>query len=76
MWDEFESVIGIKYLYAFHLNDSEKGLGSRVDRHAHIGQGKIGKDPERRARFSHRDGVQTPGGGRERSHRPGAVPGL
>lgn len=45
MWDEFESVVGLKYLYAFHLNDSENELGSRIDRHAHIGQGKIGKDP-------------------------------
>jgi deoxyribonuclease IV len=45
MWDEFESVIGLKYLYAFHLNDSENELGSRVDRHIHIGQGKIGKEP-------------------------------
>jgi len=26
-------------------NDSEKGLGSRVDRHTHIGQGEIGKEP-------------------------------
>jgi len=45
MWDEFDDVIGLNYLHAFHLNDSEKSLGSRVDRHAHIGQGKIGKEP-------------------------------
>ena len=45
MWDEFDDVIGLKYLYAFHLNDSENELGSRVDRHTHIGQGKIGKEP-------------------------------
>ena len=45
MWDEFESAVGLKYLYAFHLNDSENELGSRIDRHTHIGQGKIGKDP-------------------------------
>ena len=45
MWDEFDGVIGLKYLYAFHLNDSENELGSRVDRHTHIGQGKIGKEP-------------------------------
>lgn len=43
MWDKFDDVIGLKYLYAFHLNDSERELGSRVDRHTHIGQGKIGK---------------------------------
>ena len=45
MWDEFDKIIGLKYLFAFHLNDSEKGLGSRVDRHTHIGQGEIGKEP-------------------------------
>ena len=45
MWDEFEDIIGLKYLYAFHLNDSVNDLGSRVDRHTHIGQGKIGKEP-------------------------------
>ena len=45
MWDEFEDVIGLDYLYAFHLNDSENELGSRTDRHAHIGRGKIGKAP-------------------------------
>ena len=45
MWNEFDDIIGLKYLFAFHLNDTEKELGSRVDRHAHIGQGKIGKEP-------------------------------
>lgn len=39
---EFERVIGLKHLYAFHLNDSSKGLGSRVDRHLHLGKGLIG----------------------------------
>jgi deoxyribonuclease-4 len=45
-WDnairEVTSLIGLKNLLAFHLNDSKTDLGSRVDRHAHIGQGKIG----------------------------------
>jgi deoxyribonuclease-4 len=45
MWNEFDEVIGLDYLFAFHLNDSEKELGSRIDRHVHIGQGKIGKEP-------------------------------
>ncbi|TKJ20137.1 MAG: deoxyribonuclease IV [Promethearchaeota archaeon Loki_b31] len=45
MWTEFDDIIGLKYLFAFHLNDTEKDLGSRVDRHTHIGQGKIGKEP-------------------------------
>jgi deoxyribonuclease-4 len=43
MWEEFDEIIGLKYLFAFHLNDAQKGLGSKVDRHTHIGQGKIGK---------------------------------
>jgi deoxyribonuclease-4 len=45
MWNEFDDVIGLNYLYAFHLNDTDKDCGSRVDRHTHIGQGKIGKEP-------------------------------
>jgi len=39
---EFDRVIGLKHLYGFHLNDSVKGLGSKVDRHADIGKGLIG----------------------------------
>jgi deoxyribonuclease IV len=42
---EFDKVVGIEQIRAFHLNDSVKGCGSRVDRHAHIGQGQIGPDP-------------------------------
>jgi deoxyribonuclease-4 len=45
MWNEFDDLIGLKYVYAFHLNDTDKECGSRVDRHTHIGQGKIGKEP-------------------------------
>lgn len=41
---EFDRLIGLQHLCAFHLNDSVKDLGSRVDRHAHIGEGKIGID--------------------------------
>ncbi len=44
MWNDFDDVIGLKYLFAFHLNDTDKECGSRVDRHTHIGQGKIGKE--------------------------------
>ncbi|MCF0234291.1 MAG: deoxyribonuclease IV [Thermoguttaceae bacterium] len=43
-FSRFDDVIGLDRLRAFHLNDSVKGLGSRVDRHAHIGFGAIGKD--------------------------------
>lgn len=39
---EFDDIIGLKYLSAFHVNDSQKDLGSRVDRHASLGEGKIG----------------------------------
>lgn len=38
---EFDRLIGLDRLKFFHLNDSKKGLGSRVDRHEHIGQGAI-----------------------------------
>ena len=39
---EFDRVVGVERIKAFHLNDSQKDLGSRVDRHAHIGQGCVG----------------------------------
>lgn len=38
----FDKAIGLKYLYAFHLNDSIHGLGSHKDRHAQLGEGEIG----------------------------------
>ncbi|MCD4652117.1 MAG: deoxyribonuclease IV [Candidatus Cloacimonetes bacterium] len=41
---EADSVIGLKYLRGFHLNDSKKDLNSRVDRHANLGEGAIGWD--------------------------------
>jgi deoxyribonuclease-4 len=40
---EFDKVVGLDRLCAFHLNDSVKELGSNMDRHAHIGQGHIGE---------------------------------
>jgi len=40
--DELERFVSIGNVGAFHLNDSKKGLGSRVDRHQHIGEGEIG----------------------------------
>ena len=39
---EFDRLIGIDRIRFFHLNDSKKELGSRVDRHEHIGKGCIG----------------------------------
>lgn len=38
----FDEAIGLDRLQFFHLNDSKKGVGARVDRHEHIGQGEIG----------------------------------
>ncbi len=42
---EFDSLIGVERIAAFHLNDSKKDFGSRVDRHEHIGHGKLGLEP-------------------------------
>ncbi len=41
--DKFDRVVGLSRLYAWHLNDSKKPLGSRVDRHEHIGKGTLGR---------------------------------
>lgn len=41
---KFDEIIGLKNLYAFHLNDSKQTLGSRIDRHELLGKGKIGID--------------------------------
>ncbi|MBD3168878.1 MAG: deoxyribonuclease IV [candidate division Zixibacteria bacterium] len=42
---QFDEKIGIDRLKVFHFNDSKKDLGQKVDRHAHIGEGFIGKEP-------------------------------
>lgn len=42
VFDEFDRLLGLENLLAFHFNDSKKGLGSRVDRHEHIGRGTLG----------------------------------
>lgn len=65
--DEFDRVIGLNHLYAFHVNDSMKDLGTRVDRHAPLGEGKIGiesfkylmKNPRTRSLPKY---LETPGG--------------
>jgi deoxyribonuclease-4 len=62
---EVVSLIGLKQILAFHLNDSKTDLGSRVDRHEHIGKGRIGKEAFRHivndARFKLRPGcLETP----------------
>ena len=45
---QFGRLVGFDRLKAFHLNDSKKPLGSRVDRHEHIGHGCLGLEPFRR----------------------------
>ncbi len=42
--DEFDRIVGSKYLMGMHINDSKPKLGSRVDRHQSLGQGEIGWD--------------------------------
>ncbi len=41
---EFARILGLENLRLIHLNDSKKDLGSRIDRHEHIGEGQIGKN--------------------------------
>ena len=43
----FDSILGLENLKAFHLNDSKGDLGSHLDRHEHIGKGKLGLEPFR-----------------------------
>lgn len=43
-FEEFDRIIGLNNLLLFHVNDSKKGCGSKVDRHEHIGLGCIGKE--------------------------------
>ena len=62
---EVDSLIGLDRILAFHLNDSKTDLGSRVDSHAGIGQGKIGRQAFRHiindARFRDAPGcLETP----------------
>jgi deoxyribonuclease-4 len=47
-FEQFGRLVGFDRLKVFHLNDSKRPLGSRVDRHQHIGQGCLGLEPFRR----------------------------
>jgi deoxyribonuclease-4 len=47
MVGSFDRIVGLDRLRAIHMNDSKKGLGSRVDRHEHIGKGALGLEPFR-----------------------------
>lgn len=42
-FSRFESVIGLEWLKLVHLNDCKSGFGSKLDRHEHIGMGRIGE---------------------------------
>jgi len=44
---KFNKIIGLENLLAFHMNDSKGAFASRIDRHEHIGEGKIGLEPFR-----------------------------
>jgi len=44
---DFDRVVGLDRLRVFHLNDSKKPCGSRIDRHEHIGKGCLGLEPFR-----------------------------
>ena len=39
---DFDRIIGLEQLKFFHLNDSKRGVGTKIDRHEHIGKGEIG----------------------------------
>lgn len=61
----FDETVGLDRIKAFHLNDSQGGLGSRKDRHAHIGEGELGLEAFRNlvndARFAGLPGImETP----------------
>ena len=44
MLDELDRELGLEVLKCWHFNDSKGGLGSRLDRHTHIGEGEIGEE--------------------------------
>ena len=43
-WEQFDHLVGIERIKVIHCNDSKKALGTRVDRHNHIGEGEIGPE--------------------------------
>ncbi|MBI5502976.1 MAG: deoxyribonuclease IV [Deltaproteobacteria bacterium] len=74
VFNDFDRILGLDRLLAFHLNDSKKGLGSRLDRHEWIGDGEIGLEPFRRLvrdkRFARLPGVlEIPPRGDDRGYR-------
>jgi len=66
VFGEFDKIVGCDQICCFHLNDTKKKLGSRVDRHEHIGEGEIGAHPFKKLiedpRFTDIPGLlETPG---------------
>jgi len=53
--EELDNIVGLRNLHVIHLNDSKGKLGSNLDRHEHIGKGKLGLEPFRQImnRFTH-----------------------
>ena len=45
VWEEFDRVVGMKYLKGMHLNDAKSEHASHLDRHHSLGQGNIGWEP-------------------------------
>ena len=56
VWAAFEDVLGLHRLGLLHMNDSKHPLGSRKDRHEHLGQGTLGSEPFRRIMLDDRFG--------------------
>ncbi len=44
-FEEFDAALGLESLRLFHVNDSKNERGSRVDRHEHLGRGRLGPEP-------------------------------
>ena len=70
--EDFDRTIGLGRIAAFHLNDAKAGLGSRTDRHEHIGRGKLGREAFRLILRDRRFGrvpkiLETPKGRRGRA---------
>jgi len=77
---QLDAIVGLDRVKAFHLNDSKKPCGSRVDRHEHIGQGCLGLDTFRRLlndrRFTHSPMLLETPKDDERERRRSATAGL
>jgi len=48
VWERFVQILGLEWLGLFHVNDSKHPFASRKDRHEHLGEGTLGREPFRR----------------------------